>query len=126
MEMSLQQWHKIEKGVKKLWHQPNETHKFNMKLIISSLQDDISAVKLRDCKNVHKCTSQMQGYLNGMFLGMESSTATIPTGEYSNSISKCTSKNDNWRVLIKWMYNIFDTLANQQDNIVTMIKAYKV
>jgi len=52
MERSLQQQYGVQKDAKKLWHQLEENYKSKVKLNVSALRDEMSALRSGDCENV--------------------------------------------------------------------------
>jgi hypothetical protein len=79
----LQQPCGVQKDGKALWDQLKEGCKSKVKLNVSALCDEMSAVKLSNCENVQEYTSKIQGYVNDFNLCEESSTGTMPKSERS-------------------------------------------
>jgi len=99
MERSLQQQNGVQKDAKALWDQLKEDYKSKVKLNVWALQDEMAAVKLRDCENVQEYASKIQGYLNDFNLCADSSTGsgTMPKSELSYYLMLGIPKDDDWR-----------------------------
>jgi hypothetical protein len=121
----LQQQYGVQKDAKALWDQLKEDYKSKVKLNVWALHDEMSAVKLSDCKNVQEYASKIQGYVNDFNLSVESSTSTMPKSEHSNYLMQGIPKDDDWRVFTQLMYDKIDTLADKPEEIVTKMKAHQ-
>jgi hypothetical protein len=60
MERPLPQHYGIQNDAKAMWDQLKENFKLNVKPNVWALQDEMSAVKWRDCENVQEYASKMQ------------------------------------------------------------------
>jgi len=100
MERSLQQQYGGQKDAKALWDQLKEDYKSKVKLNVWALQDEMSAVKLRDCENVQEYSLKIQGHVNDFNLCADCSTGsgTMPKSEHSYSLMQGIPKDDDWRV----------------------------
>jgi hypothetical protein len=125
MERSLQQQYGVQKDAKALWDQLKEDYKSKVKLNVWALRDEMSAVKLRDCKNVQEYASKIQGYVNDFNLCAESLTCTMPKSEHSYYLMQGVPKDDDWRFFTQLMYDRIDTLADKPEEIVTKMKAHE-
>jgi len=125
LERSLQQQYGIPKDAKALWDQLKEDYKSKVKLNVCALHDEMSAVKLSNCENVHEYASKIQGYVNDFNLCAESSTGTMPHSEHSYYMMQGIPKDDDWRFFTQLMYNKIDTLADEPEEIVTKMEAHE-
>jgi hypothetical protein len=125
MERSLQQQYGVQNDAKALWDQLKEDYKSKVKLNVWALRDEMSAVKLRDCKNVQEYASKIQGYVNDFNLCAESSTGTMPKSEHSYDLMQGILKDDDWRFFTQLMYHKIDTLADKPEEIETKMRAHE-
>jgi len=125
MERSLQRQYGIQKDAKALWDQLKEDYISKVKLNVWALRDEMSAVRLSDCKNVQEYASKIQGYVNDVNLCAESSTGMMPKSEHSYYLMQGIPKDDDWRCFTQLMYDKIDTLADKPEEIVTKMRTHK-
>jgi len=130
MERSLQQQYGIQKDAKALWDQLKKDYKSKVKLNVSALRDEMSAVRLSDCENVQEYASKIQSYVNDFNLCADTDSSstgsgTMPNSEHTYYLMKGVPKDDDWRLLTLLKYDKIDTLADKPEQIVTKIKAHE-
>jgi len=125
MERSLYQQYGIQKNGKALWDQLKEDYKFKVEVNVWALQDEMSVVKLTDCKNVRKYTLKIQEYVNDFSLPAKSSTGMMPKGEHNYHLVQSIPKDNDWRFFTGLMYDNFDSLADKPEKIVTEMTVHK-
>ena len=127
IERSLQQQYGVQKDTKALWDQLKEDYKSKVKLNVWALQDEMSAVKFRDSKNVQEYASKIQGHVNDFNLCADSSTGsgTMPKSEHCCYLMQGIPKDNDWRFFTQLMYDKIDTLADKPEEIVTKMKAHE-
>jgi len=120
MERSLQQQYGVQKDAKALWDQLKDDYKLKVKLNVWALRDEMSAVKLRDCENVQKYASKIQGYVNNFNLCANSSTGSgmMPRSEHSYYLMQGIPKDDDGRFFTQLMYDKIDTLADKPEEVI--------
>jgi hypothetical protein len=131
IERSLQQQYCVQKDAKALWEQLKEDYKSKVKLNVSALRDEMSAVRLSDCENVQEYASKIQSYVNDFNLCADTDTSlstgsgTMPRSEHIYFLLKGIPNEDDWRFFTQLMYDKIDTLANKPKEIVTKMKAHE-
>jgi len=129
MGRSLHQQYGIQKHAKALWDQLKEDYQSKVKLNVWALRDEMSAVRLSDCENIQGYASKIQSYVNNFnhLADTDSSTGsgTMPKSEHIYYLMKGVPKNDDWRFFTQVMHDKIETLANQPEEIIVMMKAHE-
>jgi len=101
-------------------------YKSNIRLYFGNLQDDISAVTLRDGKNVDKWILMIKEYENKVKLLVGSLTSTILKFEHSNYLILGDYMYNSLKFFSSLIYDKIVTLVYKQEKTVMKIKAHKV
>jgi len=101
-------------------------YKSNIRLYFGNLQDDISAVTLRDGKNVDKWILMIKEYENKVKLLVGSLTSTILKFEHSNYLILGDYMYNSLKFFSSLIYDKIVTLVYKQKKTVMKIKAHKV
>ena len=101
-----------------------------VKLNVSALREEMSAVRLSDCEPVQKYASNIQSYVNDFNLCANSNhsstgSGTMPKREHTDHLMNGVQKDEDWRLFAQLMYGMMDTLADKSGEIIGNINAHK-
>jgi hypothetical protein len=129
MERSLQLQYGIQNDAKALWNKLKENYKSNVKLNIPALQDERSAMRLREYENVQDYASKILSYVNHFNHCADTnswtSSGTMPKSKHTYYLMKGVPMDHDWRFFTQLMYHKIDTLGDKLEAIVTTMNAHK-
>jgi hypothetical protein len=130
MARSLEKQFGIQKDAKALCDRLKEDYKSKVKFNMWALHDEMSAVKLSNCKNVQEYTLRIQSYVNDYNLCANTNSltgsSTMPKCEHTFPLTKGVPNDDYWRLFTQLMNNNIATLADQLEEAGVKIEAHNV